>query len=513
MSSSQPISSSTPIDNTLIPSSGPTSGDIALTTEHDVLPSPQRPVVKKEGDDNASPLPPAQNKSTASTIPTPFPGHVDAQPGSSTGWEKESVVKKRKWSMMGYDEGEMGWLMGECTSLTLALLLDQTATLYPPQPTAFSSYEDAVDRLLPYHVWQIHDEELEGWKKGDEEAELKEAEELVGRIRGIKDRFTKARRKEDDHPSPVPPLISILNSSTSIVREELSALQATLRHLRAEYTVIENEQKRIQDEKRRLEEEKRRAEEQKRKELLEEEERKRVAKMATEAAKVVVPPPAPKSTSTPTPTAPVPSPRPAPATPPPTSAPPSTPVSNADRGRPRGRPRGRGRGGLRESVITHTTGQGPAHPAGQSNSSAAPTVNTATHNLPSRTSLPAASTSIGVPTPPTQNGQNGATPVTPGTVPSTGAAAAQGPVNITVNVSLIPQLVALGLLVVPANPTAPKTPATVVRTSEDKKSVVLSINLSACSKNQLLGLAKVLNVSTKPAGAPAAGASGANANK
>lgn len=45
--------------------------------------------------------------------------------------------------------------------------MDQEATLYPPPPTAFSSYEDAVQRLLPYHVWQVYDEELDTWEKAD----------------------------------------------------------------------------------------------------------------------------------------------------------------------------------------------------------------------------------------------------------------------------------------------------------------------------------------------------------
>lgn len=45
----------------------------------------------------------------------------------------------------------------------LALALDQHATLFPDPPTRFTSYSDAVDRLLPWHVWQIHDEELEGY--------------------------------------------------------------------------------------------------------------------------------------------------------------------------------------------------------------------------------------------------------------------------------------------------------------------------------------------------------------
>jgi hypothetical protein len=51
--------------------------------------------------------------------------------------------------------------------------MDQQSTLYPPAPTPFASYGDVVDRLLPYHIWQIHDEELD-LDRGDEKASHKE---------------------------------------------------------------------------------------------------------------------------------------------------------------------------------------------------------------------------------------------------------------------------------------------------------------------------------------------------
>ena len=44
----------------------------------------------------------------------------------------------------------------------LALLQDHLSTLYPSPPTGFRSFKDVVDRLLPWHIWQIPDEELEG---------------------------------------------------------------------------------------------------------------------------------------------------------------------------------------------------------------------------------------------------------------------------------------------------------------------------------------------------------------
>lgn len=49
----------------------------------------------------------------------------------------------------------------------LALLQDQATTLYPPRPKAFTSFDDVMNNLVPYHIWQIHDEELAGGKNED----------------------------------------------------------------------------------------------------------------------------------------------------------------------------------------------------------------------------------------------------------------------------------------------------------------------------------------------------------
>jgi hypothetical protein len=51
--------------------------------------------------------------------------------------------------------------------------MDQEATLYPAPPKRFSSHEDVVDRLLPYHIWQIHDQELESGSEKDSAREKK----------------------------------------------------------------------------------------------------------------------------------------------------------------------------------------------------------------------------------------------------------------------------------------------------------------------------------------------------
>ncbi|WVQ81375.1 hypothetical protein IAT38_003499 [Cryptococcus sp. DSM 104549] len=455
------------------------------------------------------PSAPTPSNNTPAT-PSVFPGHVDAQQGSSTGWERQLQGKKRKWGLMGFAPDEQDMIAQQCTNLQLALMMDQAATLYPPPPTAFTSFEDAVERLLPYHVWQVHDEELDNWEKADVEKEMKEAQELAGKVRGLKERFRRARIREDNHPSPLPETVSLLTSSTAQVREDLSATQSILRNARIEANAIEAEQRRQAEERS--------------KEKFEEDARRAVAVMAMQAAAQPSHPAsrpaalpsystASSHTLVPLPGAQV------------YGQSPAQPGQHAlTAGSPvkrgRGRPPGRGRGG----ATMHTTGamhgvaSTGAGVVGPGSGASTPT-GTMT---PARPGTPGAAGG-------TPGGVNGIaaggqgmgggsgtrTPVgsgtpTPGT-PGVGAAAAvaspSGPVAITVNLSLIPQLVALGLIVVPPSANAPRTPGIVVRTMEDKKSVVLSINLSACSKAQLLGLAKVLNVSTaKPLGSAVAGA-------
>ncbi|WVW79517.1 hypothetical protein I302_101486 [Kwoniella bestiolae CBS 10118] len=526
-------------------------------------------IVKKEEPDLSlpPPVPPQGRKATTpapvpsigqSTIPTipanetePPLGQVNAEagPGPSTEesrsrslWEKQVGEKKRKWGMIGYEEDEIELLEEDCTSLHLALLLDQTSTLYPLSPTRFRSYEEVVDRLLPYHVWQIHDEELNGRIPPSKEREMREVEEarkLVDRIRGVKERFGKVRRRADENAN-IPPIISFHQTINQSLKEEISSLQTILRPLNAEYAVYEKQQedkRRAEEEKKRKEEERLRAiederqrrvvaqrkaeeeavrkrEEEIRRKREEEEERRRRAVAAQQASSNV-----PVQTNTPfshngsagqAPVTPrlnqpvIPNPSNLPTvttqTTTATSTPminpvhptaigpdtPSTPSVYADRGKPRGRPRGRGRASTREPSVSHLSG----HTNGTTNT---PSPNSASTSLPGATGT----------TQPT-------TPGTPGSsAPAAGTAAGvggpnKGPVALTVNRSLIPQLLSLGLLIANPSATSPKPPATIIKHLEDKNSVVLSVNLTQCTKTQLIALAKLLNVNTRAPATPGA---------
>ncbi|WWC63873.1 uncharacterized protein I303_106478 [Kwoniella dejecticola CBS 10117] len=462
----------------------------------------------------------------------PFPGQVNAEAGPSSPppWEKELMSKKRKWALMGYEEDERDLLEDGYMNLNLALLMDQTSTLYPSPPTKFTSYGDVVDRLLPYHVWQVHDEDLDGSRrsKAQEQLESREAENLLKRVLSVKDRFGKIRRREADWPSNLLSLISIYQQSNQDTKEEVSSLQGVLRPLNAEYAAIENELKRIQDEKDRIANEKRRAEQarikaiedekrrvedekrriaeaqrRKQEQLEQEEERKRMdterrkkedeqrrtamqtqgqqnqnqkqhqsqntpqsASTVTQHFTTAASPLIPNASSTPSSAS---------------ASLPTTSRANSDRGKPRGRPRGRGRGGTRESAQSHMS---TSASTAASASTSAPNGFGNINNTPSPASLPPISLGPGSPA--------------ASATSTTGGLSTQNPVSITVSISILPQLVALGLLVIPPiPPDTPKTPATILRNSEDRKSVVLSIHLGQCTKAQLLALARVLNVSSK----------------
>ncbi|WVR08934.1 hypothetical protein IAU60_005993 [Kwoniella sp. DSM 27419] len=506
-----------------------TNGDVSSVDQSSALPV----------DDRMSGVNPAIHASGIKAA-SPFPGQVITPAGPSSSAvtaEREYAARKRKWGMMGFEPDEMGYLEQTYVGLNAALLMDQYSTLYPSPPSAFESYEDAVDRLLPYHIWQIHDEELEGYKvNGKVEAgEIQDADSLANRVRNVKSRFEKTRRREADHPSPLAPLISIINDDTSRLREDVNALQSTLRPIRAEYTVLENEAKRILDERRKVEDEKRRAMEDKRrleelklrieedrkrleerKKTREEEEKERLARLAASAstpAARVVPTSTANGQSMSTPTRPLPSSVVSTSTAPISNG--ASPSTSSERGRPRGRPRGRGRGGMRETTTPHNTGT-PATSNGSipATGPGAPIFPPPTYmRSAAPASTPVASAGFAAPgpaTPPVP--PNAANISTQASVAQPASAATKDPVSLTVATSLLPKLASLGLMTIPPDPRG-RSIANVIRTSEDKQTVVLSILLAACDKHQLVSLAKLLNVAAKmPESGGVSPSSGATAN-
>lgn len=78
--------------------------------------------------------------------------------------------------------------------------MDYEASLRPSL-SPFTSHNDAMDRLMAWHVWQTHDSELDtpDTKQGRvaDVVAQKEAEALVGRVKGVRERWERLRRKFD----------------------------------------------------------------------------------------------------------------------------------------------------------------------------------------------------------------------------------------------------------------------------------------------------------------------------
>ena len=81
--------------------------------------------------------------------------------------EREALGRKRKWSSLGFNTEEQESMERTTTAYHYALAQDQFTTLYPERPRAFEGLDDVVGRLVPYHIWQTCDEELEGWEGED----------------------------------------------------------------------------------------------------------------------------------------------------------------------------------------------------------------------------------------------------------------------------------------------------------------------------------------------------------
>ncbi|BEI96674.1 hypothetical protein CcaverHIS631_0202630 [Cutaneotrichosporon cavernicola] len=409
-----------------------------------------------------SPLPPtplplpvsAPSTPAPSAPPTPNPlsPFKDANPKPKPNIEPDepdfdvldigpNLRRKRKLHAAGYTAAEVAEVEARAAAIDLAVALDQQDTLFADQ-TRFTGFEDAVNRLLPWHIWQVPEDELVPSQQRDKE-DLALASEQVANLVDIRRRFAK-------HPSDLPSLIYMLRESTAEVRDELAVVQASLKVAKGKHELQLAEERRVREaaaakERARMEE----LERQRRNQFLAQAQ----AQARQQAAQAAARPPLPATAPVPavptvpahtavsstapsvTPVAVGPTPVAPAATPTPTPTASTTPMAPV-RGRPRGRPRGSGRGGTRQPATSHATAAAAA------------------------------------------------------------AKKTTSPVQITVAMSLIPAFVAAALLILP-NPQNIKAPATIIRTSDDKKNVTLSIDLGSCTQPQLQTLARLLNVQAK----------------
>lgn len=114
--------------------------------------------------------------------------------------------------------------------------------LYPDTETPFADVQDAINRLLPYHVFQIPEEDLEYTGKGKGKAselqrdiqETKFALECFRRRQALEERFRNARVRAGRRTAPADQDYLLAQIVLDSERGETAGLNAELRAARAE---------------------------------------------------------------------------------------------------------------------------------------------------------------------------------------------------------------------------------------------------------------------------------------
>ncbi|CAG8480836.1 3503_t:CDS:2 [Ambispora leptoticha] len=99
-------------------------------------------------------------------------------------------------------------------SFAQRLAEDHRAVLYPDYKTPFSSFGDVLNRLLPYHIYQYADEELDSNKNtSTEEEDVRFAFRSLKRRKVIYDKFHDILRKEAERLAQITPYNQLANVS------------------------------------------------------------------------------------------------------------------------------------------------------------------------------------------------------------------------------------------------------------------------------------------------------------
>ncbi|CAG8490441.1 776_t:CDS:10 [Ambispora gerdemannii] len=115
-------------------------------------------------------------------------------------------------------------------SFAQSLAEDHRAVLYPDYKTPFSSFGDVLNRLLPYHIYQYADNELDSNKNTS-------TEEEGTRRKVIYDKFHDILRKEAKKPAPdhlthfcEKVIVDDMKEEVTQLRQQKQQLEAALRH-------------------------------------------------------------------------------------------------------------------------------------------------------------------------------------------------------------------------------------------------------------------------------------------
>lgn len=181
---------------------------------------------------------PAPN-GTASPVAGPSTSTATSTSAASSGQRKTARGRKRT-----LQEDEVA--AQTATRFAARLAADQQATLKPEVDTPFADVEDAVRRLLPYHIYQQPKGDLEKLisRKGKGKAEevdlrseiedTKFALECHKRKRALRDRLHSMRVREGKREAPADQAFFLEQAVCDAERAEIAWMNAELRSARAE---------------------------------------------------------------------------------------------------------------------------------------------------------------------------------------------------------------------------------------------------------------------------------------
>ncbi|KAH7909321.1 hypothetical protein BJ138DRAFT_1089668 [Hygrophoropsis aurantiaca] len=152
--------------------------------------------------------------------------------------------------------GEIQIMKETAAGFTTCLTADQVAVLYPDVDTPFTDIFDAVNRLLPYHILQQPEEDLDNITrskspKGKEKAsplqneimETKFALECHRRYKALQDRFRRARLRSGKRDSPDGQAYVVAQYALEAERAETTAVSNELRNARNELDALQREKR------------------------------------------------------------------------------------------------------------------------------------------------------------------------------------------------------------------------------------------------------------------------------
>ncbi|KAI0058088.1 hypothetical protein BV25DRAFT_1313731 [Artomyces pyxidatus] len=203
--------------------------------------SPSTPTPAQTHPTNASPL----TTSPSSAIPTVTPQIDISSVISNVRAPRRRVTHVKLSADEEYVASEVSNRVASC------LTADQLAVLFPEVDSPFQDAEDVVNRLLPYHIFQIPKEDLgKGKQKVTEEdilkqelAETKFALECFKRRQDLQDRFRRARIKSGKRAAPDDQAYLLAQAVLEGERTETATVTAELRTARAELDRIDREKR------------------------------------------------------------------------------------------------------------------------------------------------------------------------------------------------------------------------------------------------------------------------------